>query len=249
MMGQSNSEVAITRYDETIDSIEKGIELINGFENLNSNDNVLIKPNIVWGAGGSKKIAKYGLISTSRIIEGIIILLKEKGCHKVSIGEGCVENNEVGSDTLKGFAWSGLEKIARKYDVKLIDFNNDSHRKIKLGESNVKVARAALDADFFIDVPVLKTHGMTKVSLGMKNLKGCLSMKSKKKFHFTDLNYMIALLNTQIKTHLTVIDGIYAMEKGPSTLGRAHRMNLIITWKDVYACDMVGSAILGIAPK
>jgi uncharacterized protein (DUF362 family) len=249
MMSQLNSDVAITRYDETIDSIQKAIELINGFENLRPNDNVLIKPNIVWGAGGSKKLAKYGFISTSRIIEGIIILLREKGCNKISIGEGCIANSEVGSDTLKGFVWSGLNRVAKKHGAKLIDFNNEPHQKLKLGESNVEVAHAALDADFLIDVPVLKTHGMTKVSLGMKNLKGCLSMKSKKKFHFLNLNDMIALLNTQIKPQLTVIDGIYAMEKGPSTLGKAHRMNLIVAGKDVFSCDMVGSAILGVDPK
>jgi len=248
MMSQSNDNVAITRYDRTISAIKKGIELIKGLEDLRPSDNILIKPNVLWGAGGTKKIPKYGFVTTSRLVEGIVILLREKGCNKISIGEGCIANDEIGSDTLKGFAWSGLKKVARKYDVRLIDFNNDSYIKVKLGESNVEVARAALDADFLIDVPVLKTHAMTKVSLGMKNLKGCLSMKSKKKFHMLDLNEMIALLNTQIKPKLTVIDGIYAMERGPTALGRAHRMNLIISGRDVFSCDIVGSAILGIDP-
>ena len=99
-----------------------------------------------------------------------------------------------------------------------------------------------------IDVPVLNTHAMTKVSLGMKNLKGCLSMNSKKKFHMADLEEMIALLNTQIPPQLTVIDGIYGMEKGPLSMGQAHRMNLIMASQDVLSCDMVGAAVLGIDP-
>jgi len=78
-----------------------------------------------------------------------------------------------------------------------------------------------------INVPVLKTHGQCKVSLGMKNLKGCLSMSSKRAFHGKDLHRMIALLNTKIKPKLTIIDGLYAMEHGPSALGLAHRMNLL----------------------
>lgn len=249
MMTQSNNNVAITRYDGTINGIREGIELINGLEDIRPGDNVLIKPNVLWGAGGTKKIPKYGFVTTSRLVEGIVILLREKGCRKISIGEGCIANDELASNTLKGFAWSGLKRVARKYDVRLIDFNTDSYAKLKLGESHVQVARAALDADFLVDVPVLKTHAMTKVSLGMKNLKGCLSMKSKKKFHMLDLNEMIALLNTQIKPKLTVIDGIYGMERGPTALGRAHRMNLIISGRDVFSCDMVGSAILGIDPK
>ena len=248
MMIQSNDRVAITRYDGTINSIEKGIELIKGLEDLRPSDNILIKPNILWGGGGTTKIPKYGFVTTSCLVEGIVILLREKGCRKISIGEGCVANDEIGSNTLKGFAWSGLKRIARKYDVKLIDFNNDSYSKIKLGEKSVEVAQAALNADFLIDVPVLKTHAMTKVSLGMKNLKGCLSMNSKKRFHMLDLNEMIALLNTQIMPKLTVIDGIYAMERGPTALGRAHRTNLIISGRDVFSCDIVGSAVLGIDP-
>ena len=82
----------------------------------------------------------------------------------------------------------------------------------------------------------------------MKNLKGCLAMKSKKKFHILDLHEMIALLNTKIEPDLTVIDGIYAMEHGPTALGRAYRTDLIITSRDVFSCDVVGAIILGVDP-
>jgi len=67
-------------------------------------------------------------------------------------------------------------------------------------------------------------------------------------FHRRGLDHMIAMLNTQVRPKLTVIDGIYAMENGPSALGTAHRMDLIITGKDTLSCDMVGSAVLGIEP-
>ena len=248
MLGQSNERVAITRYDGTISPIATGIELIKGLDDLRPSDTILIKPNVLWGAGGTRHLPQYGFVTTSRLIEDLIILLQDKGCHRISIGEGCLANDEIGSNTLKGFGWSGLKRIARKYDVRLIDFNNDSYLKVTLGKHTVDVAHAALETDFLIDVPVLKTHAMTKVSLGMKNLKGCLSMKSRKQFHMLDLHEMIALLNTQLKPKLTVIDGIYAMERGPTASGRAHRMNVIISGRDVFSCDMVGSAILGIDP-
>ena len=209
----------------------------------------MIKPNVLWGGRGSKKIPKYGFITTSRIVEDIVILLREMGCQKISIGEACIANDELGSDTFRGFEWAGIKRVAGKYGVKLVDFNKNEFVKTNIGENNVEIARTALETDFLIDVPVLKTHEMTKVSLGMKNLKGCLSMKSKKAFHMLDLNEMIALLNTVVKPKLTVIDGIYAMERGPTALGRAHRMNLIISGKDVLSSDMVGSSILGIDPK
>lgn len=241
--------VSITKYDGTLNSLKTAIELSAGFDKLKSENSILLKPNVVWGGGGTKKIPKYGFITTSRVVEDLITLLREHGCSKISIGEGCISNGELASNTLKGYGWSGLAKVAKKFDVKLIDFNKEPYNTIELNGSRVEIASAIAETDFLIDIPVLKTHAMTKVSLGMKNLKGCLSMKSKKKFHMKDLNEMIALLNTQIKPDLTVIDGIYAMEKGPTALGRAHRMNLLIAGRDVLSCDMVGATILGIEPS
>jgi uncharacterized protein (DUF362 family) len=63
------------------------------------------------------------------------------------------------------------------------------------------------------------------------------------------LNEMIALLNTKIEPDLTVIDGIYSMERGPTAHGRAYRTDLIITGKDVFSCDLIGATIMGIDPS
>jgi uncharacterized protein (DUF362 family) len=242
------NKVAITKYDGSLDAVKKGIESVDGLQGLKPSDTILIKPNIVWGAGGSKKIPKFGFVTTSRIVEGIVVHLKDMGFDRISIGEGCIANDEVGSNTMKGFAWSGIKRVTQKYGVKLVDFNTEAYEKVELGKSKVDIAKAVLESDFLIDVPVLKTHAMTKVSLGMKNLNGCLSMKSKEKFHMLGLNEMIALLNTKIQPDLTVIDGIYAMEQGPTALGRAYRTDLIITSKDVLSCDVVGARILGVDP-
>jgi hypothetical protein len=60
---------------------------------------------------------------------------------------------------------------------------------------------------------------------------------------------MIALLSTKVKPKLTIIDGIYALERGPDFEGTAHRMNLVIAGKDILSCDIVGSTVLGIEPS
>jgi uncharacterized protein (DUF362 family) len=240
--------VSIFKYDGTINPLKNAIEQCNGFSELKESSRVLLKPNVVWGGGGTNKLPKYGFVTTSRIIEDVIKLLRQHGCRNISIGEGTTEDKEFGSDTLKGYKWSGIANVARKYGVKLIDFNKESYRQFEFSEAKIEVANAALEADFLINIPVLKTHGQTKISLGLKNLKGCLSMKSKKRFHETNLERMIALLNVKLRPKLTIIDGIYAMERGPTALGRAHRMNLIITGKDNLSCDIVGSTALGIDP-
>jgi uncharacterized protein (DUF362 family) len=239
-------KVAIVKYDGTLDSLRKAIGLCDGFEKLKTSDKILLKPNMVWG--GTKKLPPYGVVTTSRIVDNLIQLLHERGCKDISIGEGTIVNEEMGSDTSKAYDWSGIGKVAKTHGVKLIDFNSEPFEEVQLEEIKVNVSRIALESDFLIDLPVLKTHSQTKISLGMKNLKGCLALSSKKRFHKHNLHRLIALLNTKIRTPLTIIDGIYTLERGPELLGEARRANLIIAGRDVFSCDMVGSAVMGIEP-
>ena len=244
-MSSGKYAVSVIKYDKTANVLARAVELCDGFKELKSTDKVLLKPNIVWGSR-SKKYPKYGFITTARIIEDIIILLRQYGCQDISLGEGTIEDEELGSHTMEGYKWSGMERVAKKYGVKLIDFNKGPFQEVNLDGDKIKIASAAMEANFLINVPVLKTHFQCKVSLGLKNLKGCLQMSSRRAFHQKDLHTMIALLNKSVIPKLTIIDGIYAMEHGPGAMGTAHRMNLIIAGRDSLSCDIVGSAILGI---
>jgi len=241
--------VSIVKYDETPNALRRAIELCNGFEKLKSHNKVLLKPNIVY-CGGTRKQPPYGMVTTSRIVENLIQLLLEQGCKDISIGEGTVEHEELGSNTSRGYRIWGIEKVAKRYGVKLIDFNKGSHKKVDFDGTRIGISDFALESDFLINLPVLKTHAETKISLGLKNLKGCLDMASRKEFHKKDLDQMIALLNTQVKPKLTIIDGIYALERGPITgIGTPCRMNLIIAGKDALSCDIVGSTVIGFEPS
>ena len=241
--------VSLVKFDSSLDSLRKAIELCGGFEKLSRNDRVLIKPNNCFR---HKIMPPYGMVTTSWIVDGVIQLLLEYGCKDISIGEGAIIGifDELEPYTKKGFKGTGIEKIAKKYGIKLIDFNQGDFHELDLGGIKVQVSRAALDTDFLVNIPVLKTHFQTKVSLGFKNLKGCLSKDSKKRFHTSKrLDTLICLLNEAIKSDLVIIDGIYMLERGPETLaGVAHRKDLIIASPDVFECDVVGATILGIDP-
>jgi uncharacterized protein (DUF362 family) len=241
--------VSLVKSDGSLDSFRKAVELCQGFEKLGSNDRVLIKPNNCFR---HRMMPPYGMVTTSKVIDGIMRLLLERGCRDISIGEGAIIGifDELDPYTKRGFKGTGIEKIARKYGAKLVDFNDGPFHELDLGGIKVKVSMASLDTDFLINVPVLKTHFQAKVSLGFKNLKGCLSKESKRRFHISNrLDTLICLLNEAIKSDLVIIDGIYMLEKGPETLvGVAHRKDLIIASPDVYECDLVGATILGIDP-
>jgi len=239
--------VSIVKFDGTLESIGQAIDLCGGLDKLNKHDRVLIKPNITYG--GWIAIPPYGMVTTSKMVEGILRKLAERGCDDVSIGEGTILG-VLGSSTKRGFKYAGIDRVARRWGAKLIDLNDGPFERKDLGGIKVGISKTALEADFLINVPVLKTHPQVKVSLGLKNLKGCIDTPSRKVFHMKGLEHLICLLNQLLKCNLTIIDGIYMLEKGPDAmLGVSHRKNLIIASRDTFECDCVGATILGIEPS
>ena len=239
--------VSLVRY-ENIDSVAKAIELCGGFKSLKPSDRVLLKPNICTAGGGF--IPPFGTVTTTKVIEGTVRALKDFGVSDITIGEGTVLD-ELGTNTNKGYKWIQLDKLAKRYGVKLVDFNAGPHKKIKSHDVPINIAEAALDTDFFINLPVLKTHSDTRVSLASKNLKGCMSMASKKYFHGPEdtLHYRISCLMESIPQHLVIIDGIYAMDRGPdASVGTGHPRGVIAASTDFLATDAVGTRLLGGEP-
>jgi uncharacterized protein (DUF362 family) len=238
--------VALIKYDQTPNALRKALELCGGFEKLKTTDKVLIKPNA--GQGLRRTQPPNGVVTTTAILGDLIGLLRDHGCSDITIGEGPILLPEFRWDPARAFEWSGIKQLAQELGVNLVDFNEGEFARLVMGRKRVEVSKVALEADFLINVPVLKAHRQSVVSLGLKNLKGCLHNTSKKNFHRFGLGRFIALLNTKIRTDLTIIDGIYGLQRGPWG-DDAHRLDLLIAGKDVLSCDLVGSTILGIDSK
>jgi len=240
--------VAIVQQKEHENPIKKSIEMCDGFKKLKPDDKILIKPNLVVG-GRKGFLPPFGKVTTAAVIRQLIECLKGAGCNNISIGEGSPVLKEIDCDTMSAFHYAGMDNVAKEYGVNLIDFEQMPYESIKIDDHNFKISKSALEADFLINVPVLKTHGQTIVSLGMKNLKGCLKFSSKKRFHKTNILYrLIAHLNTVIRSDLTIIDGTFGLDHGPS-LGDAHPMGLIITGTDIFETELIGAALLGKNPQ
>ena len=238
--------VSLVRYNPNSGSLKKALDLCEGLAGLKNSDSVLIKPNLVISGPPSQK--PTGMVTSATLMEELILILKENGVSDISIGDGSIQVKELGTSTDTAMDWSGMSRLAAKYDVKTIDFNRGPFKEFKVDGVKIRVTRAPLEADFLINFPVLKTHAQTRVTLGIKNLKGCLSPGSKKTFHKQDLEKFIAFLGQQIKVDLTIIDGLYGLQKGP--MGKdIHPMDLVIAGKDMVSVDMVGSAVIGIDPN
>ena len=239
-------QVAVVRYQEENATLNKALQMCQGLKGLKRGDRILIKPNVV--AAGSRKIPPHGMTTTPQVMTELLSLLKDFGCDKITIGEGSIVLEEFKLDTQRAMAWSGLKAVAERFGVEVCDFNEGNFQKIELLGEEVEITQEVLEVDFLINLPVLKTHNQAVVSLGLKNLKGCLSFDSKKRFHGLNLDEMIAQLGIKIPSHQIIVDGHYALERGPllgSPLTIPHRFDLIIAGTDVLAVDMVGAEILG----
>ncbi|MFX1386557.1 MAG: DUF362 domain-containing protein [Promethearchaeota archaeon] len=250
----SKSIVSIVKYEKPLESVRKVIELANGFNNLPSKAKVFIKPNIVYW-NRHCDIPKWGVITTSRVIEDVIILLKEQGIDDIIIGEGIVSEDPKDTETAKdAFKKLGYNLLKDRYGIKVYNTFERPFEKIELTEGlTAKMNSDMINSDFLIDIPVLKTHAQCVVSLGIKNLKGLINIASRKKFHSADpirnLHFNVAQLANKTPPSLNIIDGIYTLERGPAIDGKAHRNNILVASTDIFAADVVGANLLDIDPS
>jgi hypothetical protein len=144
--------------------------------------------------------------------------------------------------------------LKKRYGIKTLNIFERPFKKIDLGAGvSLNFNEDVLQSDFLVNLPVLKTHAQAIVSLGIKNLKGLIDVKSRKKCHSPhpekDLNYMIARLANKIPPSFTLLDGIYTSERGPYFEGRLRRSNILIASSDIFSADKVGAKVLGYDPS
>ena len=245
--------VSLIKNDSSPGSLEKALKDADAFVTLKKNMRVLIKPNLMrWDQ--EYPIAPYGVFTTSRMIEDMVILLKDHGVNDITIAEGSAASAGKKSNTPKGvrliFNALGYNHLQKRYGVKLIDFFEEPFIPVDTEGFTLNFARSAIETDFFINMPVLKTHSQTIISLGLKNLKGCLDMKSRRLCHHEELplDFFCSLFVDVLKPSLTVIDGTFGLEKGPYYLGTAYRMDLIIASKDPVSADILGTMLMEYEP-
>jgi uncharacterized protein (DUF362 family) len=237
-----------------MESVRKAVELAKGLENLPANAKVFIKPNIVFWTR-TVPFPKWGVITTSRVVEDMVVLLKEQGIDDIVIGEGTVTFNPKDKETIaNAFETLGYNVLKKRYGVKCINVFERPFEEVDLGEGVALNFNAdMLHSDFVVDIPVLKTHAQTVVSLGIKNFKGTLDIKSRKKCHSVDqekdLNYMIAKIPEILPPCFTILDGIYTNERGPGFDGKIRRSNILVASSDILSADMVGAKVLGHEPS
>jgi uncharacterized protein (DUF362 family)/ferredoxin len=235
--------VSIVRVNDDIEAaVRKAVDLIGGVSSMISQgDVVLIKPNII-----REEPSYMGTTTNIGVIKATAKIVKEAGAIPV-VGEA--SGNQYDTEAI--FESLGIREELG--DVKVLDLDQDEIVYVKIEGAKalkeVGVAKTALEADFIIDLPLLKTHMTTGITIGMKNMMGVLPQREKWKMHMSGLHQAIVDLNRLVKPGLVIVDGITGMEGLGPTIGTPVQMNLILAGNDVVAVDSVGAAVMGFTPE
>ncbi len=244
-----DASVSLCAWNTDRKGLAEAVTLCDGLKDFDPHMQVLVKPNLVAWVDVYPYVP-FGVLTTSVLLEEILKVLKDHGARDIILGDGCALNKDMGSETHIIFDRLGYEHFVKRYGVQIVDFNEGEHERMKLGPHSLRVARPLLECDFLVNVPALKTHELTKVTLGFKNLKGMLHPKSKQFCHNLDhsVDEYLFYLAERFYPQLTIIDGLYTQERGPMYTGRAHRSDIIIAGRDMFSVDVLGSTLLGINP-
>lgn len=117
----------------------------------------------------------------------------------------------------------------------------------------IEIAADVMNADMVINLPKLKTHTQMFLTLGVKNMFGCIVGMRKPEWHFrTGIDRdkfaeLLVRIYAAVRPAVTVLDGILAMEgQGPGKGGRPRALDTVMASDDAVALDRVVCRMLGI---
>lgn len=238
VMKEENMTVSIVRNDIDLETtISNSLSLIN-FKLAKKN--VFVKPNLVVPARPDS-----GIITDPDVVVSLAKVLRERyGAKEIVVGDGA----QMGCSVEKCFEVGGYREVAEKHDLRLIDLYNVKRVSVPWKYGFLEIPEIILNC-CYINIPKIKTHSQTTVTLSLKNQKGLLSVLDKKNFHKLGLHDPIAELYRVVKPDLVVVDGLVGLEgDGPIFGGKRRQLNLIVAGINALEVDEVCCRIMGISP-
>ena len=248
-MSMKKSVVSVVKVGQDVEAaVREAIRMAGGLEDLiSSKSRVLIKPNIA-----SRDRSGTGKVTDARVTEAVARIIQRRNPAGIVIGEGSAVGFDFPDlqDTMMALEESGTKAVAEKLGVPLVDLNRDSHREVEVPGAfvmkTVKIARTVLESDVIVSVPVMKTHIRSAVTLSLKNMKGVMPGGEKRKTHQLGLELAIADLNSVVKPHFAVVDGLVGMEGLWEYPDDCVRVGVVGASRDPVALDSVFARAMGL---
>ena len=233
--------------DEVLRGLRKVIGLLGGIEQFVQNGNrVLLKPNLLYGKAPEKAVTTH-----PSIVKGMIKIVREAG------GVPFIGDSPGVGGLRRTAEKAGIKGVADEMNCPLVEFDRPvlSAKGVGTQFKQLEIDQAVLDVDAIINLPKWKTHGQTLLTLGVKNLFGCIPGPRKALWHLRagDNHKLFAQvlvdLYQAVKPPLTVLDGIVGMEGNGPNSGRPIPLGLILSSNDALSIDQVVCDLLGISRR
>jgi uncharacterized protein (DUF362 family) len=228
--------VSLVRHKGNVkDSLYRALDLIGGLGRyIGPNDRVLLKPNL-------NDTAVFTNISLSESLIQMLLDLRAKPF----LAESTFGNAAM-TDSI--FRQTGYSDLAARYGIGIFNLNQSQIMAIKVLKpivaESIRVAREVFEADKIVNLPTMKVHYATGITLCLKNLKGLLVGDEKRRFHEIGLDDAIVDLNNSIHPHLNVVDAITCMERMGPRGGDPFDLNLILAGENAAEVDYTGMSIM-----
>ncbi len=270
--------VSVTRIkNDNIDyAVRNAIDLLGGLREITAGkERIMLKPNLV--SPEPRDVTKPGVVRA-------LAKLMLEATKDLSIGEGSAaagpnlrpelfggvcRTSDV--DTLNRiqsavFDPLGYSDLAKDLRIPLVNLHTGDMAKVPISEGfvhkEIHIHRSLTEIDLLCSVPMMKTHGLASVTLGMKNLIGlypgqvygtvrsAVHAEAAKIEPSGTASAIVDMVRAN-RLGLVVVDASMAMEgQGPSVYqgGKVVKMDLIIAGTNPLATDMVAASIMGFRP-
>lgn len=240
--------VAITR---TFDGIEAAAHRIltqmGGMASVLKGTKIaVLKPNFVAG-----RPAETGSTTSFALLKAIAEEVYAAGAEPV-----LCETPGTEFDYQSTYTILGVERFCADHGIRIarIDPEGGEEHWVELRPAGAKRLRRFHMPRFmqdacFINLPVLKTHVVSTMTLGMKNPMGILPRPDRRAMHALGIAQCIVDMNRGIKPDLTIVDGSVGQDGEGPLYGEKADLNVLVAGRNSLAVDLACCQLVGVQPR
>lgn len=246
-MSPTVSLISASTYDSPAleHSIQEVLAPLGGIEAfVQPGSNVLLKPNFLTGSRPTKEC-----ITRPEVVACVAKLVKAAG-GKPFIGDSPAFGSAHGVAKANGYL-PFLEAL----EIPIVEFHGKRYETASRTFNHLRLSKEAMSADGVINLPKVKSHSQLTLTLGVKNLFGCVPGKMKAWWHMEAgkdsqrFGEMLVETASAIAPNLTLIDGIIGHEGNGPSAGEPRFLGLLGASTDVFALDRALVEILNVNPQ
>jgi uncharacterized protein (DUF362 family) len=225
-------------------SLENLLEPLGGMKAfVQEGDRVLLKPNLLTGSRPTKEC-----ITRKEIVYCVAQLVIEAG-GKPFLGDSPAFGSARGVAKANGYL-----PLCQELNLPIVEFQGQRYTIDNDNFNQLRLSKEAMNADVVINLPKVKSHSQLTMTMGVKNLFGCVPGKMKAWWHMEAgkdverFGEMLVETARAIAPDLTIIDGIIGHQGNGPSAGEPRELGILGASKDVFALDRAIIEIVNVNP-